>query len=135
MFEATHAISFGDCDPAGILFYPHHFRLMDATFQDWLRSKGLDQASIRERLGSVGTGLLDADAAFRAPLSDGDALRHELTVAGWDARSLRLRYRGFVAGRLAVEGRETRGLFVRDPDRAGGLRLAPIAPLRTMLGA
>ena len=133
MFETSHAITFGDCDPAGILFYPHHFRLMDATFQLWLRARGLDQATIQRRLGAVGTGLLDADATFRAPLRDGDALRHEMEVADWGERTLRLAYRGFAGGRLAVEGRETRGLFVRDAQADGHLTLAPLAPLRALL--
>ena len=134
MFETTHPISFGDCDPAGILFYPHHFRLMDATFQAWLRGHGVDQAGVRARLGAVGTGLLDAGATFRAPLSDGDALRHALSVAGWERRTLRLVYRGHVGDRLAIEGHETRGLFARDPSRGGRLTLIDIAPLRAMLG-
>jgi 4-hydroxybenzoyl-CoA thioesterase len=134
MFETSHTITFGDCDPAGILFYPHHFRLMDATFQSWLRARGLGQASIQRRLGAVGTGLLDADATFRAPLEDGDVLRHEMEVADWGERTLRLAYRGLVNGRRAVEGRETRGLFVRDARRDGRLTLAPLAPLRALLG-
>lgn len=132
MFETTHPVTWGDCDPAGILFYPNHFRFMDATFQAWLRSLGLDQAALRERLGAVGTGLLGADATFRAPLRDGDALRHELTVAGWERRTVRLAYRGFAGDALAVEGSETRGLFVPGGE---GLRLAEIAPLRELLGA
>ena len=133
MFETHHAISFGDCDPAGILFYPHHFRLMDATFQAWLRARGLDQAAVRERLGAVGTGLLDAGARFRAPLADGDRLRHVLVVEGWERQALRLSYRGHVGDRLAVEGHETRGLFVREGGAGGRLTLAEIAPLRAML--
>ena len=130
MFQHSHPITFGDCDPAGILFYPHHFRLMDATFQAWLRARGLDQAAIRERWGAVGTGLLDAGAAFRAPVTDGDVLRHEMTVEAWEARGVRLSYRGVSGDRLAVEGHETRGLFRRDPTRGGRLTLSKIEPLR-----
>lgn len=133
MFEHSHPITFGDCDPAGILFYPNHFRLMDATFQAWLRTRGLDQATIRERWGAVGTGLLDAGAAFRAPVTDGDVLRHEMTVEAWEARAVRLAHRGFACDRLAVEGHEARGLFRRDPVRGGRLTLAEIEPLRRQM--
>ena len=133
MFETRHEIAFGDCDPAGILFYPNHFRLMDATFHRWLATAGLDQSSIRAETGAVGTGLLDAGATFRAPLSPGDTLRHELRVEAWGRRTLRLAYRGFLSGRLALEGHETRGLFVRAPGREGHLTLADIAPLRDRL--
>ena len=130
MIEHSHLITFGDCDPAGILFYPHYFRFMDATFQAWLRGRGLDQETVRERWEAPGTGLLDAGATFRAPVADGDTLRHEMAVEAWEARSVRLSYRGLMGDRLAVEGHETRGLFHRDPARGGRLTLAEIEPLR-----
>lgn len=132
-FETTHRIHFGDCDPAGILFYPNHFRLMDATFHAWLATRGLDQAGLRARLGAMGTGLLDAAAIFRAPVAPGCALRHELRVEGWERRTLRLAYRGLKGDRLVIEGRETRGLFLPDPSREGGITLAEIAPLRALI--
>ena len=33
MLISTHEveIEFGDCDPAGIVFYPNHFRMFDAA--------------------------------------------------------------------------------------------------------
>ena len=135
LFEHVHAVSFGDCDPAGILFYPNHFRMMDATFQAWLRAGGLDQRTIQERFGAIGTGLIDAQATFRAPVVDGDALRHTLSPVEWGDRTLSLVYEGFVGDRRVVEGRETRGLFRRDPARAGRLTLTDLAPLRALLGA
>lgn len=130
MFQTSHSITFGDCDPAGILFYPNHFRMMDATFQAWLRSRGMSQGAVRRRFGAVGTGLVETDATFRAPVRDGDKLVHDLRVE-WRERTLLARYRGTVEGTLAIEGRETRGLFVEE---AGRLRLAPLEPLREALG-
>lgn len=34
-------ITFGDCDPAGIVFYPNAFRWMDAGFHTLLRPVGV----------------------------------------------------------------------------------------------
>ena len=128
--RATHAVSFGDCDAAGILFYPHHFRFMDATFQHWLRSRGTSQADLRERLEAVGTGLVDASGAFRGPVHDGDALSHEMRVEEWGERTFRLAYAASVEDRLVFEGRETRGLFRRVDGRLG---LMPLTALRDIL--
>ena len=126
-----HTVTFGDCDPAGILFYPNHYRFMDATFQAWLRSRGLSQAELCARLGAVGTGLLDATAAFRAPVHDGDQLVQAMTIRAWGERTFTVAYRGTVGDRLAVDGTETRGLFRREGER---LRLSPLGPLRDLLG-
>lgn len=133
-FETEHPIAFGDCDPAGILFYPNHFRLMDASFHRWLASFGLDQAGLRERFGILGTGLLDAAATFRAPVAPGDLLRHELRVEAWTPRTLRLAYRGLVGDHLVIEGQETRGLFRPEPSRPGGIALGETGPLRALVG-
>ena len=131
-FEMEHHVSFGDCDPAGILFYPHHFRFMDATFQGWLRARGTSQAAIRERFGAVGTGLIEAEGTFRGPVHDGDRLAHALTVAGWTARTLHVTYVARVGGRTVFEGRELRGLFRREGER---LRLTALDDLRVLLEA
>ena len=69
----------GDCDAAGIIFYPNYFRWFDECTQALLRSVGFDQRSLREEFGIVGTAAVDASARFTAPVSFGDVLaRHEL---------------------------------------------------------
>lgn len=133
MFEAAFPIEFGDCDPAGIVFYPAFFRWFDATFQRWLRDKGADQALIRDRFDAVGTGLIEAGASFRAPVRPGDLLSLAIAEVVWEERTLRVSYRGTVAGRTAVEGHEVRGLFALRTD--GTLRLVPLGDLRAMLSA
>lgn len=130
-FEHTHAVSFGDCDPAGILFYPNHFRFMDATFQAYLRARGTSQADIQARFEAVGTGLIEASGSFRGPVHDGDVLGHALTLPEWTAKTFRLRYVASVDGHTVFEGEEVRGLFVR---RDGRLRLSELHDLRALLG-
>ena len=131
IFSTDFPIEFGDCDPAGIVFYPRFFGWFDATFQRWLRERGEDQASIRKRFGAAGTGLMEADARFQAPLRPGDTLTIAIVALDWGERSLRVAYRGTKDGRPALEGHETRGLFV--PRADGTLRAAPLVPLRELL--
>lgn len=124
-------ISFGDCDPAGIVFYPNAFRWMDATFHDFLRPHG-GHAAICAELGATGIGLVDAGAQFRSPMLDGNRLALHLEIADWSRRTISLTYRGMVGTRLAFEGREVRCLFI--PTETG-LVAGDMTRLKARIGA
>ena len=117
--------NWGDCDAAGIIFYPNYFRWFDECTQALLRSVGLDQRSLREEFGIVGTAAVDASARFTSPVSHGDVLRATSYVERWGASSFTV-YHRFERGAevLAVEGREVRIWAKRKPD--GLLRAEPI---------
>jgi 4-hydroxybenzoyl-CoA thioesterase len=34
-------VKFGDCDPAGIVFYPNYFRWMDSVLHGYYQSKSV----------------------------------------------------------------------------------------------
>ena len=130
IFEATIPVSWGDCDPAGIIFYPNHFRFFDAVFQRFLQRVGANQALFRDRFGAIGLGLLETTARFLSPVENGDLLTLTMTGLDWKARTLRVDYHGTCDGRDVIEGHELRGLFVR---KDGRLRAAELAPLRALL--
>jgi 4-hydroxybenzoyl-CoA thioesterase len=124
-------ICFGDCDPAGIVFYPNIFRWLDKSFHDWLRTMG-GHASICEQLGSIGLGLIEAQAQFRRPLTDGDVLIVGVAVLEWGSKTLGLAYEGKVDERVMFIAQETRGLFKRAGD---AMVAAEIASLREYIEA
>ena len=122
-FETEFVIAWGDCDPAGIVFYPRYFYWFDTTFQRWLQSHDLSQAKLQQRYGILGTGLLDAQAQFRATARDGDQMIVRATIAAWHAKRFRVDYRCRRGEDLLAEGHETRGwLKVVD----GRVRALPI---------
>tara|TARA_B110000003_G_scaffold24218_1_gene23171 strand:+ start:4358 stop:4750 length:393 start_codon:yes stop_codon:yes gene_type:complete len=104
-------VSFGDCDPAGIVFYPNIFRWMDAAFHHHLRQFG-GHAHICKDLGALGIGAMNATSNFRSPLRDGDELDIHVSITGTQNKSIELTYIGRVGERLAFEGFETRAVFV-----------------------
>ncbi|MGR1581327.1 acyl-CoA thioesterase [Thalassobius sp. S69A] len=122
-------VSFGDCDPAGIVYYPNTFRWMDACFHDALRPFG-GHAAICQELQATGIGLVDSGAQFRTPLRDGDRLNIRLTVLDWARKTLTLGYEGHVAERLAFTGKEVRCLF---QPTAKGLSAGNMSLLRDRL--
>jgi 4-hydroxybenzoyl-CoA thioesterase len=124
-------VSFGDCDPAGIVFYPNYFRWFDRCFHDLLQVRGGGHRALCARLGSAGLGLMDAGAMFRAPVREGETIRLELRVEHWGARSVRVGYAGRLDETLCVEGHELRGVFLM---KDGRMTAGPTALLREALG-
>ncbi|MDF3416324.1 acyl-CoA thioesterase [Sulfitobacter sp. M57] len=125
----TFDISFGDCDPVGIVFYPNAFRWMDATFHTLLRRYG-GHSQVCKQLEAVGLGLVDASAQFKHPMRDGDTLDLRTQVVEWSQRTVTLGYEGRVQGKLAFTGREVRCLFKRSQN---SIVAADLAQLRELL--
>jgi len=130
MFEKKIEISFGDCDPAGIVFYPNYYRWFDATFQSMLLNKGLSQKILGEKIATVGTGLIDTGATFRSPAMYGQTLSMQLSITEWKERTFKITYKGFIGERLCVEGFELRGVFILQD---GKLKTGPVEPLRNLI--
>lgn len=124
-------VSFGDCDPAGIVFYPNIFRWMDAAFHHGIDSFG-GHHQICARLDAIGMGLLDAKATFRAAMRPGDQLTITPTIAEWSRKTVTLAYRGTVEDRVTFTSQEIRGLFRNGPD---GLTAGEISGFRDMIEA
>ena len=117
MIHCYHVpVTFGDCDPAGIVFYPNSFRWMDACFHDYLRQFG-GHREICAKLGSVGLGLVDAGAQFRSAMRDGDRLNIGIAALEWSGKTLTIQYEARVGDKIAFTGQEVRCLFVPSAER------------------
>lgn len=108
----TVQVSFGDCDPAKIVFYPNTFRWMDAAFHNFLRPYGGHEKLCSE-LQSIGMGIVDISAQFHSPLHDGDCLFIDVSIEKWSLKTVTIAYEGRVGDRLAFCGKEVRCLFMR----------------------
>ncbi len=127
--ELSHDITFGDCDPAGIVYYPNAFRWMDAAFHKLLREHG-GHASLCEKLCAIGIGLADASVRFRRPMRDGERLTLRIVMFEWSRRSVTVHYEGAVDGAAKFSGREVRCLFIKGE---GAIVAGDIEPLRQHL--
>ena len=124
-FETTYTVEWGDCDAAGIVFYPNYFYWLDCTWQRWLRSLGLSQRELARRFGAA-TPLMDVGCNFTAPVTCDDELVVRATIADWKEKRLRVEYALTVAGRPVARGHELRAWAVVGDN--GGLRTVPIDP-------
>lgn len=101
-------IQFGDCDEAGIVFYPRFFYWMDSAFQGLLRQHGWNQRKLRGIFGTTGTPLVKATANFLKAATYDDVLVVEAGIARWGNSSFEIAYKGSVGSHQVFEGWETR---------------------------
>jgi len=130
LFQHSVDISFGDCDPAGLVFYPNYFRWMDATFHAFLHIRAGGHASLCKSLGARGIGLMESRLMFRSPANEGERLLYEIDNISWEPRSLTLTYSASAEGRHVLEGMERRGVFVMDGAR---MKAADLCSLKDSL--
>jgi 4-hydroxybenzoyl-CoA thioesterase len=79
-FRTSVMVRFGDCDPAGIVFYPRYFEMFNNLVEDWC-ANGLG-VSLRELIGERELGLptVSIRTDFVATSTLGDILTAELSV-------------------------------------------------------
>jgi 4-hydroxybenzoyl-CoA thioesterase len=123
----TVRIEWGDCDPAGIVFYPRYFAMFDHSTTLLIeRTLGMSKHQLQEAHGFAGYPMVESRARFLLPTRFGDDVAIETSIADVRRSSFDLTHRLSLAGALAVEGFETRVWTVRDPARPGGLKAKPI---------
>ena len=91
-FTYTMRVEFGDCDPAGIVWFPNFFRWIDAASRHFFVQCGLPPwRELEAERGILGTPLVDTRARFVRTASYGDVLDIETHVGEWRDKSFTLR--------------------------------------------
>jgi len=120
-------IQWGDCDPAGIVYFPRYFAFFDNATIALLETLGLKKAELLEKYGIAGFPVVHAETDFRASCTFGDEVTIESTIERCGRASFDARHRLFKQdGVRAVEFRETRVWVKRDGK--GGIKAVPIPP-------
>ena len=121
-------IEWGDCDPAGIVYYPRYFAMFDACTSALLeRALGMTKHDYLRAYGFAGHPLVNARSRFIIPTRFGDDVSIDTTVTELRRSSFDLTHRLHKNGALAVEGFETR-VWVQGDATNGTMKSAPIPP-------
>jgi 4-hydroxybenzoyl-CoA thioesterase len=118
MFSNTRTtrVEWGDCDPAGIIFYVRYFDFFDVSTTVLLeRALGMKKIAYLKAYNFMGHPLAETRAKFRLPTRFGDEVSIETRLVAIGRSSFKLEHKLSNAGALAVEGTETRVWVVRDP--------------------
>jgi 4-hydroxybenzoyl-CoA thioesterase len=119
-------VHFGDCDPAGIVFFPNFSRWMDAASHHFFRSCGLPPwHSMPELPNAVGAPLLEIHTKFIQSVTYGETLAIHTHIGEWRDKVFVQHHRVVRGDDLICEGRETRALCVRD-ETTGRIKAIPI---------
>ena len=121
----TVRIEWGDCDPAGIVWYPRYFGMFDASTAYLFEAAGFPKPAMIKRFEVVGYPMVDTRAKFLIPSKFGDDIVIESRIAAFKRSSFDVEHKVFKGEALAIEGFETRVLVKRDAE-TGGIKGCPI---------
>jgi 4-hydroxybenzoyl-CoA thioesterase len=120
-------IQFGDCDPAGIVFFPNFLRWMDESSLAFFMARGVPPwRELVKTRGIVGTPLLEIHTKFYKSATYAETIQVHTTVEDWQAKVFRHRHRIFRGDTLLCEGTEVRAFVERDPGPPERLRAIPV---------
>ena len=90
IYQRQELVRFGSCDPAGIVFYPRYFEMLNAVVEDWFTDGlGVDYAQL---LGTrrIGMPSVHLTADFKRISRMGERLLQRVAVTKLGTRSLGL---------------------------------------------
>jgi 4-hydroxybenzoyl-CoA thioesterase len=129
-------LAWGDCDPAGIIYYPTYYRWMDAATWALVAQAGFPAA--RMRAGQFTLPLVDSQCAFLSSPTFGDECEVRSHVSRWGRSSFTVSHEFVLAGdgRLLARGTEARVWCQYEAGPGSALRSVRIPDeIRAALGA
>jgi YbgC/YbaW family acyl-CoA thioester hydrolase len=109
-------VQWGDCDPAGIIFYPTYFRWMDAA--TWAFMESVGYGAKRMRAENLAMPLVAANCDFLAPAEHGDRCEVRSRITRFGGKSFVVAHEIVRSdGTSLAKGAETRvwGRFASGP--------------------
>ena len=120
-------VMFGDCDPAGIVFFPNFSKWMDAASLHFFMSCGVPPwRELVKTTGIIGTPLLEIHTKFMRPATYGESLQIHTSVAEWGEKVFHHQHLVKRGDDLLCEGRETRAFCIRPPETPDRIKAIPI---------
>lgn len=113
----TVQVTFGDCDPAGIVFFPNFSKWMDAASLHFFQQCGVPPW--RETLttrGIIGTPLLEINTRFLRPATYGETLQIHTSIAQWRRKTFIQKHLVQRGETVLCQGMETRAFCIRHAD-------------------
>ena len=120
-------VHFGDCDPAGIVFFPNFSKWMDQASMAFFLACGVPPwRELARTRGIIGTPVLEIQTQFVRAATYGERLLVHTTVESWAAKTFTHRHQVRRGDELICEGTEVRAFVVRDPNDPGRIKAIPI---------
>ena len=125
MYEVE--VMFGDCDPAGIVFFPNFSKWMDASSLNFFVKCGVPTwRDLYKATGIIGTPLLEINIRFISPATYGERLRVHTSIQEWRNKVFIQKHIVKRGNTLLCEGTETRAFCIRHPDNPNRIKAIPV---------
>ena len=110
-------VMFGDCDPAGIVFFPNFSKWMDASSLNFFVKCGVPTwRELFKTTGIIGTPLLEIHTRFMRTATYGETLQVHTSVQEWRSKTIQQKHIVMRGDTVLCEGLETRAFCIRHPD-------------------
>jgi 4-hydroxybenzoyl-CoA thioesterase len=120
-------VCFGDCDPAGIVFFPNFSKWMDTASLAFFMACGVPPwRELVKTRGIIGTPLLEIHTKFLKPATYGETIEVHTSVEEWSAKTFRHRHLVKRGDDLLCDGTEVRAFCMRDPANPDRIKAIPI---------
>jgi len=119
-------IEWGDCDPAGIVYFPRYFEYFDQCTVGMFEAIGFVKPALLKAYDFAGFSVVGVSSSFRIPSKFGDDVIILTTIPEWGRTSFKVQHRLMKGDELAVEGFETRVWVGHDPARPGAIKARPL---------
>jgi len=113
-------IAWGDCDAAGIVYFPRYFEWFDNATHALFDRAGLSFATMIEQYSGVSIPVVKISSNFIRPSTYGEDVAIDTTIARWGRSSFDVQHRLLRGAELAVECAETRVWTIRREGRLEG---------------
>jgi 4-hydroxybenzoyl-CoA thioesterase len=110
-------VMFGDCDPAGIVFFPNFNKWMDAASLNFFVQCGIPPwRELVKTHGIIGTPLLEIHTKFSKSATYGEKLQVHTSIDTWGRKTVTQRHVVKRGDELLCKGTEVRALCIKHPD-------------------
>ncbi|GGO83841.1 4-hydroxybenzoyl-CoA thioesterase [Marinobacterium nitratireducens] len=118
-------VEWGDCDPAGIVYFPRYFEYFNTSTERMFAFDGMKKIDLLQRYDAVGFPMVETQSKFFEPSQYGDRIRIDSEIVKIGRSSFAVLHRIFnETGELTVECTENRVWTGKDHD--GKIRSMPL---------
>ena len=124
VYSTARVVRFGECDPAGVVYYPVYFNWFHETMESWFETGlNLPYATF---LREYGLPAVETSAQFRRPLIVGEEISVELRVEKLGNSSILLSFSIVSAEKKVKATGNVRCVCIQQTEDGFDFRSAPI---------
>ena len=120
-------VQFGDCDPAGIVFFPNFSKWMDASSLHFFMECGVPPwRELVKTTGIIGTPLVEIHTKFMRPATYGETLQIYTSIQEWRNKVFVQKHVIQRGDDVLCEGLETRAFVIHPPGEPDRIKAIPV---------